>query len=166
VKEVIVSFVMGKPARFLQVAPRPHGSVSIGNTEHNRGPASVKAGGGATVLELTPRVKGGLPPRALRRVRDYIDVHLAERFSNATLAAIAEVSTSHFVRAFKQSEGLTPHRYVIRRRVEHAKELLASTNLPLAEIAMTVGFADQSHCARCFREHVGVRPRDYRWSTR
>jgi AraC-like DNA-binding protein len=120
-----------------------------------------------TVLARTvARIRGGLPPKALRRVRDYIDEHLDEKISIDSLAGIADLSMFHFARAFKQSAGLTPHDYLIRRRIKRAMELLASTDLPLSEIALAVGFTDQSHCARRFREYVGVCPRDYRWSMR
>src|SRR5712671_1372394 len=166
VKEVIVSSVIDKPAEFSHAPRRSHASALTGGIRRAQRFSSVKADSRAALLEPSPHIRGGLSPRALRRVHDYVDAHLGEKFSNAMLAAIAGVSTSHFVRAFKQSEGLSPRRYVIRRRVERTKELLAGTNLRLAEIAMTAGFADQSHCARCFREQVGVGPRDYRWSTR
>jgi transcriptional regulator GlxA family with amidase domain len=112
------------------------------------------------------RVRGGLAPRALRRVREYVDTHLKEKIRIESLAAVAGLSRFHFARAFKQSEGITPQRYLTKRRVRRVMELLAGTDLPLSEIAVAVGFSDHSHCARRFREHVGVCPRDYRWSTR
>jgi AraC-like DNA-binding protein len=112
------------------------------------------------------RIRGGLPPRVMRRVREYIDAHLDEKISIGSLADAIGLSMFHFARAFKQSEGVTPHDYLVRRRVARAMELRADTNIPLSEIAMAVGFSDQSHCARRFREIVGVCPRDYRWSTR
>jgi transcriptional regulator GlxA family with amidase domain len=72
----------------------------------------------------------------------------------------------HFARAFRTSVGMPPHRYLVERRVARARELLASTNMPLAEIALAAGFSDQSHFARRFREHVGTTPRAYRWNLR
>ena len=113
-----------------------------------------------------PRIHGGLPPKMLGRVREYIDAHLNEKISIESLANTIGLSKFHFARAFKQSEGVTPHDYLIQRRVKRAMELLAGTDLPLSKIAAAVGFSDESHCARRFREIVGVRPRDYRWSTR
>jgi len=118
----------------------------------------------STVVPL--RIRGGVPPRALRRVREFIEAHLEESISIQALARIAGLSMYHFARAFKQSEGMTPHEYVIQRRVQRAKNLLAETDLPLSEIALAAGFSDQSHCARRFREHVGVTPTNYRWSLR
>jgi AraC-like DNA-binding protein len=102
----------------------------------------------------------------LRRVREFIEAHLEENISIQTLAGIAGLSMYHFARAFKKSEGMTPHEYLIQRRVRRAKDLLAGTDLPLSEIALASGFSDQSHCARRFREHVGVTPSSYRWSLR
>ncbi len=120
----------------------------------------------STVVQLHPRIRGGLPPRALRRVREFVEAHLEENISIQALASIAGLSMYHFARAFKQSEGMTPHEYLIQCRVRRAKDLLAATDLPLSEIALASGFSDQSHCARRFREHVGVTPSSYRWSTR
>jgi transcriptional regulator GlxA family with amidase domain len=113
-----------------------------------------------------PRIRGGLPPQALRRVREYVETHLDESISVDALARVAGLSMYHFARAFKQSEGLTPHDYLVRCRVRHAQNLLASTDLPLSEIALAAGFSDQSHCARRFRERVGISPSSYRWSMR
>lgn len=119
-----------------------------------------------SVAQLRPRIRGGLPPRALRNVREFIETHLEDNISIQALAAAAGLSMYHFARAFKQSEGVSPHHYVMRRRVRRAQDLLAATDLPLSEIALAAGFADQSHCARRFREHVGVTPSSYRWSMR
>src|SRR6266705_3752310 len=120
----------------------------------------------STVVQLRPRIRGGLPPRSLRRVREFIEAHLEETISIQVLAGIAALSMYHFARAFKQSEGMTPHDYLLQCRVRRAKDLLAATDLPLSEIALASGFSDQSHCARRFREHVGVTPSSYRWSMR
>ena len=110
--------------------------------------------------------RGGLPPRALRRVREFIEAHLEQTISIQALAAMVGLSMCHFARAFKQSQGVTPHDYLVHCRVRRTQELLADTNLPLSEIAIAAGFADQSHCARRFRELVGLTPSRYRWSTR
>jgi transcriptional regulator GlxA family with amidase domain len=110
--------------------------------------------------------RGGLPPRALQRVRDYIAAHLDGNITNDALAEIAGLSVCHFARAFKQSQGMSPHCYVLHCRVERTQQLLATTDLPLSEVAIASGFSDQSHCARCFRKIVGVTPGAYRWSMR
>jgi AraC-like DNA-binding protein len=117
-------------------------------------------------LVLPPQARGGLPPRAMRRVREYIESHLEENIALEPLADIAGFSMFHFARAFKQSEGVTPHGYLVERRVERAQKLLIGTNLPLSEIALASGFSDQSHLARHFRQRVGVSPSMFRWSKR
>ena len=110
--------------------------------------------------------RGGLPPRAFRRVREYILAHLEEDVSNRVLAEFAGLSPSYFVHAFKQTAGVSPHRFVLRSRVERVKHLLVETKLPLAQIAIAAGFGDQSHCIRWFRKLVGITPSRFRWLRR
>jgi transcriptional regulator GlxA family with amidase domain len=106
----------------------------------------------------------GLPPRMLQRVLEYLDDHLEGGVSLQELASVAGLSTSHFVRSFKRSLGVTPRDYLLECRVRRAQALLARTDLPVSEIARRCGFADQSHCTRLFRERMGVTPRKYRAS--
>lgn len=110
--------------------------------------------------------RGGLPPGAVKRVRDYIEAHLEDRPSLEQLAATAGLSVFHFARAFKQSQGMTPHSYVLHRRVARAQELLSATDLSLSQIALVSGFADQSHFTRHFRQRIGVPPSSFRRSQR
>jgi transcriptional regulator GlxA family with amidase domain len=72
----------------------------------------------------------------------------------------------HFAREFKHSAGVTPHRYLIQERIEQAQQMLAQTDLSLAEIAYAVGFSDQGHLARHFRALLGTTPREFRRSRR
>jgi AraC-like DNA-binding protein len=131
-------------------------------------PLATTEGKSAAVIfeNLRAPVPWGLPPQKLQRVRQYIETHLNERVSIQTLADVAGFSMYHFARAFKRSEGLTPHDYLVQCRVRYAQKLLANSNKPLGEIAVAAGFSDQSHFARRFREHVGVTPSSYRWSMR
>jgi AraC-like DNA-binding protein len=120
------------------------------------------------MLAITPwmseslPVRGGLPPATLRRVRDYIDAHLHQSIDLESLARTAGLSAYHFARVFKHSEGLTPHAFVLERRLAKARDLLGQADLSLAEIASVVGFADQSHFTRRFREVVGTSPGRFR----
>jgi len=107
-------------------------------------------------------VGGGLPPRRLRRVTAYIEDNLASDLSLADLTAVAGVSASHFQLLFKQSVGLPVHRYIIHRRVDRAIALLRIGALPMSEIALEAGFANQSHLARCMRRVAGITPSDVR----
>lgn len=103
-----------------------------------------------------------LSPVALKRATDYIEDHLATDVSLAALASAVGLSPYHFSRLFREAAGLAPHQYVIRRRVERAKLLLATTDRSLAAIAHDVGFASSSHLASHFRRLVGVAPRHFR----
>ncbi|HVY59732.1 MAG TPA: helix-turn-helix domain-containing protein [Xanthobacteraceae bacterium] len=113
-----------------------------------------------------PPARGGLPPAAVRRVKEFVDLHMGETIDLAVLAGIAGLSVYHFAREFKRTTGTTPHFYLIRKRIERAQHMLARTELSLAEIALAVGFSDQSHLARHFRHIVGQTPREFRWSQR
>ncbi len=78
------------------------------------------------------------------------------------LAACAGLSVSHFARSFLISVGMTPHSYVLRRRVLRAQQLLEDSELSMVELSMRTGFSDQSHFCRRFRELVGVPPTAFR----
>jgi AraC-like DNA-binding protein len=122
--------------------------------------------GRAPLLALPDRSRGGLTPRTLQRVRDYIEAHIEDNIELDALAAAAGLSVFHFARAFKQSTGMTPHSYLLQRRIKRAQDLLTGTDLPVARIAFATGFADQSHLARHFRAQLGVSPGAFRWSKR
>jgi len=106
--------------------------------------------------------RGGLPPCVRRRVHDHIAAHLHQKITNDSLAQMAGLSTAHFCAAFKQTEGVSPRRYVVQYRVRRARQLLTSTDMSLAEIADAVGFSNPSHCIQYFRAIVGVTPGEYR----
>jgi AraC family transcriptional regulator len=130
------------------------------------GACTADSAHGALTATQPPAYRGGVAPRALTRVHEFVEAHLEENISIHVLAAVAGLSTYHFARAFKRSEGMTPHHYVVQCRIRRTQKLLASTDLPVSEIAGVVGFADQSHCTRRFREHVGITPGRYRWLMR
>jgi len=121
--------------------------------------------GAARPLSLS-EVSGGLSPYKLQRTTAYIKAHLAQELSLAQLAAVGQMSPAHFARLFKHAMGLAPHQYVIACRMEHAKRLLAETEVPLSEIALQVGCTDQSHFSALFRAHVALTPTAYRDKTR
>ena len=108
-----------------------------------------------------PKVKvpeGGLPAQSFKQVIDYIDAHLDQNLSLADLARVAQLSPYHFARLFKQSTGMSPHRYHIHCRVERAKQLLLKKRLPLADIAQQLGFSSQGHFNYHFKRSTGLTP--------
>jgi transcriptional regulator of acetoin/glycerol metabolism len=121
---------------------------------------------GISKLPQAPQAHGGLSPGAMRRVREYVEVHLGESIDLSILAGVAGLSMHHFARQFKQSTGVTPHFYLTKKRVERAQQMLIHTDLSLAEVACHVGFFDQGHLARHFRHMLGTTPREFRWSQR
>ena len=106
----------------------------------------------------SPLRAGGLTPLRLARVEEYIDVHLARNLQLDELAEIAGVGRSRFCQSFKQSIGLAPHAYVLRKRIERAQRLLAYNRMDLAEVALACGFSSQSHFTRVFGRATGATP--------
>jgi len=104
---------------------------------------------------------GRLARHALQAVEEYIHAHLDQSISLAELAAVVHLSEFHFARLFKQTTGLPPHQFVIHQRVERAKRLIAAGRLSLAQIALEVGFSDQSQLTRHFKRLVGVTPKRF-----
>lgn len=112
-----------------------------------------------------PSKKGMLARWQERRALDYLTTHLSEAISIADLAAICDLSRSYFIRAFKETLGETPHRWLVNYRIEKAKELLPQ-DLSIAEVALSCGFADQSHLNKVFTALVGKTPGQFRQNAR
>ena len=110
----------------------------------------------------TREAKGRMSPRTLRKVLGYIEDHLSEDLGLADLAAVAGLSPSHFKATFRESAGSPAHRYLLRRRVERAAELLRETEMPISQVALAAGFAHQSHLALHTRRILGRSPREIR----
>jgi AraC family transcriptional regulator len=108
--------------------------------------------------------KGGLASRPRQRVIDFINEHLQDELSLVELSRIAKLSPHHFATAFKASTGLSPHRYVIERRINRARDLLRRDDKSISDIAYAVGFSSQSHLTATFRRTMGVTPRRFRQS--
>jgi AraC family transcriptional regulator len=108
--------------------------------------------------------KGGLVPRQLRRVLDYIDAHLTDELGVIELAAVAGLSPNHFGEAFKISVGKSLHRFLTERRIQRAIELLRTEESSIGEIAQAVGFSSQSHLTINFRRVTGQTPGQFRRS--
>ena len=114
---------------------------------------------------LTGAGLSGLSKPKLQRTIAYIEAHLAQELSVTELAAVAQTSPAYFARLFRQATGQTPHQYVIRCRIEHAKRLLRETEWSITEIGHHLGFTDQSYFTAVFRKHVATTPKAYRGNT-
>ena len=110
---------------------------------------------------MEPQVRGGLAAWQQRTVVAYIEEHLAEPISLATLAQLVRLSPHYFCRAFKQSFGMPPRRYHTSRRLERAKTLLAKPATSVTDIAFTVGFSQTSSFSAAFRKATGLTPTAY-----
>jgi AraC family transcriptional regulator len=106
--------------------------------------------------------RGGLAPWQMRLVTRHIDASLASTVSTQDCAKLTRLSASYFSRAFKVSFGETFSKYVARRRTERAQEMMVMTDERLSEIALSCGFADQSHFTRVYHRQVGSSPASWR----
>ena len=106
--------------------------------------------------------KGGLTPASLNRVIEKIDEDLDAGLSLAQLAELVNLSIPHFCRAFKQTLGFPPHAFIVRRRIDRAKEYLRHSSMSVTDIALACGFSNSSHLANAFRREVGMTPIAYR----
>ncbi|GHO90533.1 AraC family transcriptional regulator [Reticulibacter mediterranei] len=98
----------------------------------------------------------------VKRVVEYIQDHLDQNLSLETLAQQQGFSAYHFARLFRQATGESPHQFVLNKRIEAAQHLLKKKDLPLAQVALAVGFPNQSHFTQVFKNRVGLTPLRYR----
>ena len=120
----------------------------------------LASAGEARLLAPAPSVDD----RRLQRAIDYAESHIDRAITVAELADVACISIYHFARVFRQTIGETPHRYIMVRRVERAKDLLRSTPMELSAVAAACGFASQSHMNDVFRAILDTTPLRYRRS--
>ena len=106
--------------------------------------------------------RGGLAAWQILRVRAYIDSNLHRTIHIRDLSAVARRSPAHFSRKFKLAVGESPHAYVVSRRLERASHLMITSSASLSEIALSVGFSDQAHLCRLFRQAFGQSPANWR----
>ena len=108
--------------------------------------------------------RGGLLAWQLNRVFDYIEMHLADKITVKALAGLITVSLARLFRAFKISVGVSPCRYIARRRIELACTMMKTTREPLSQVAVACGLCDQAHLCRVFRRMTGMSPSAWRRS--
>src|ERR1700738_761923 len=106
--------------------------------------------------------RGGLAAWQIARVRAYVDSNLHRTIHIRDLSAVARRSSAHSSRKIKLAVGASPHAYVVRRRLERACHLMMTGAEPLSEIALSVGFSDQAHLCRLFRQAFGQSPANWR----
>src|SRR2546422_3909249 len=116
----------------------------------------------AATAGLVDGRRSELPACRLRRVTQHVQENLQRELRLAELSALVHMSAYHFARLFKRSTGVPPHRFLIRRRIDEARALLAARTVPIAEISRTVGFRTPSHFTTSFRRITGMTPSAYR----
>jgi transcriptional regulator GlxA family with amidase domain len=130
--------------------------------------ALVEAGGASSASfpapahETAKPFRGGLSAEQFRRVVDYMDQHLQEDVTLEQLSGVAGFSPFHFQRAFKRQTGATPQGYLLRMRVQRAKNMLFGTSRPLAQIAQSVGYGTSQAFARAFSRAESMTPAEFR----
>jgi AraC family transcriptional regulator len=112
----------------------------------------------ASVTFREPSGKGKLSPAQVRRLTAHINDRLHEQLHLQALAAVVGLGIWTFARHFRESFGRTPHAYIVERRIDRARRLLAQSSLPIKEIASLCGFADQAHMTRIFQTHLHTTP--------
>jgi AraC family transcriptional regulator len=113
-------------------------------------------------VDRASQQRGGLAPWQAKRVEEYVANNLGARIRTTDLAQVAQLSASHFTRAFKETFGETPIGYVARLRMRYAQDLMLRSGERLSQIALTCGHCDQSHFTRVFRRKMGMSPRAWR----
>jgi AraC family transcriptional regulator len=110
-------------------------------------------------------IRGGLTARRLSQVKEFIDAQIPNEITISDLATLAGLSHYHFIRAFRDTVGLTPYQYILSERIRRARTLLSSPELSLGDVALAVGFSDASQLNRVFRKLTGVTPTAFRRGT-
>jgi AraC family transcriptional regulator len=105
--------------------------------------------------QLNP-VRGGLTALQLRRIKEFVDAHISKQIGISELANLVGLSRFYFIRAFKQSVGLSPYQYVLSERISVAKDLLLKRDLSIGAVALLVGFSDASQLNRTFLKLTGI----------
>jgi len=113
------------------------------------------------IISVIP-LRGGLAPWQLNQAKHFIEQNLSNTIKIKDLAMQAGLGSSYFFQAFRCTVGVSPHAYIVQRRIESAQKLILLTHKPLSEIALECGLADQPHLTRLFRSVVGISPGAWR----
>src|SRR5262249_31147167 len=143
-----------------RVAGFPTGQLFLDSVEHALAIALVE---GYAVRRPSLRTySGGLSPAHLRKVTELVHARIEEDLTLREMAQSVGLSVSHFSEVFRRSTGETPHQFVLRQRIERAKEMLSTAETRVLDVAIACGFKTQQHFARVFRRLSGVSPTEYR----
>ena len=138
----------------------PNGQLFLDSVERALAVALIN---GYAVRRPSPQTyRGGLTPARLRRVTELVHTKIENDLSLEDLAQSVQLSTAHFSQMFRKTTGQTPHQFVLRQRVEHAKEMLRRAEARVLDVAVACGFKTQQHFARVFRQICGASPTEYR----
>lgn len=158
----LFGYLAGSLAELLEVAWREF--------EHDRKVAKASLAAASTILQSEMERRSGakrsrsagLAGWQIARVRAFVDNNLHRTIHTRDLSAVARRSPAHFSRSFKLTFGEPPHAYVVKRRLEKACRLMITSPASLSEIALNVGFSDQAHLCRLFRQAFGQSPASWR----
>jgi len=143
-----------------RIAGFPSGRLFLDSVEHALAAALVD--GRSIRRRFVQTYRGGLTSTRLGRVVELVYARIEDELTLDELAESAGLSTAHFSQAFHKSTGESPHRFVLRQRVERAKEMLRAADLRVLDVAVACGFKTQQHFARVFRQMCGASPTEYR----
>ncbi|MET2830938.1 AraC family transcriptional regulator [Mesorhizobium shangrilense] len=118
----------------------------------------------AAMQQPALNVKGGLSVRSARRVQEFLNENFSRKLALAEMAAVCNLSSYHFVRAFSRTFGAPPHQYVLDLRLDFAEGMLADSRITIADIAHLSGFSSQSHFTTVMKKYRGVTPLQARLS--
>jgi AraC family transcriptional regulator len=143
-----------------RIAGFPSGRLFLDSVEQALAVALVN--GYAARRRSVQTHRGGLGCARLRRIKEFVDAKMESELTLCEMAQAVGLSTSHFSRMFRESTGESPHHFVLRHRVERAKEMLRAAEVRVLDVAVACGFKTQQHLARVFRQICGVSPTEYR----
>ena len=143
-----------------RVAGFPSGRLFLDSVEQALAVALVN--GYALRHRSVQTYRGGLGSGRLRRIKEFVDAKMDDDLTLCEMAQSVELSTAHFSRMFRKSTGETPHQFLLRQRVERAKEMLRSADARVMDVAVACGFKTQQHFAQIFRRVCGASPTEFR----
>ena len=147
-----------------RLAGFPNGRLFLDSVEQALAVALVND---YAVRRSSPRIyRGGLTPARLRRVTELVQEKIEDELTLLEMAESAKLSVAHFSQMFRKSTGQSPHQFVLRQRVERAKEMLRAAESRVLDVAVACGFKTQQHFARVFRQMCGTSPTEYRQELR